>query len=675
MNAPVTGRFFCNRCIIPTHCSTRIHEEMTVMNHPASRDMTRWFFLLLILLTIVAYYPGLSGDYLFDDTSNLLQNKALDIDTLDMDSLESAAYSSGSGMLRRPVSMASFALNRFFFGIDPYSHKVINLIIHVLTGCLLFLFSRLLISSYQQFRKPVLSAQAARWIPVIVCGMWLVHPLNLTSVLYIVQRMTSLAALFTVAGLCLYAVGRRQILNGRQGMAIMLAGLFVMGGLALLSKENGILLPLYMLIVEVSVFRFRGKNGLTDRSIVTFFGLVAALPALLALLYLVTHTESMLNYAGRDFNLQERLLTESRVLIFYLKMIIMPSVQELGLYHDDFMLSRGLLDPPGTLFSLLSLAALFVGGLLLLGKRSLISLGILWFFAGHALESTVLPLELVHEHRNYLADYGILLAASCAIAQAPLKILSPLIQILVPLFFILLFSYTTWLRSDQWSDNINHSIYEARHHPNSHRAVFSAGRIHARLALKGHLDSKEQAYTYLEQARKLDKTGIMSEATLIKVTYVLGEPVNPDWFEDMLDKLSRYPISAADISSLQVIAACTQDICEIDPERMETLFDIVLEQENARLVTVYGYYTINSRSNFEKGLTLFEHAVELDPREPQYRKNLINLLAVMGRLDEADQQLKLFKSADTHGNSHEFYELMENELNVLRTNDAAPPTE
>ena len=648
---------------------------MTVINHPACRDITPWFFLLLILLTVVVYYPGLSGDYMFDDRNNLLQNRALEIEILDLDSLQSAAYSSGAGILRRPVSMASFALNRFFFGIDPYSHKTVNLIIHILTGCLLFLFSRLLISSYQQHRKPVLNIQAARWIPVVVCGMWLVHPLNLTSVLYIVQRMTSLASLFTVAGLCLYLIGRRQMLSGKQGLAIILAGLFVMGGLALFSKENGILLPLYMLIVEISVFRFRGKNGLTDKSIVSFFGLVVAVPALLALLYLVTHTESMLNYGGRNFNLQERLLTESRVLIFYLKMIIMPSVQELGLYHDDFTLSRGLLDPPTTLFSLLALAALILGGLLLLGKRSLISLGILWFFAGHALESTVLPLEIAHEHRNYLADYGILLAASCAIAQAPLKRLAPFILVPAPLLFILMLSYTTWLRSEQWSDNINHAIYEARHHPDSHRAVFSAGRIHARLALQGHLDSKEQAYHYLEKARKLDKTGIMSNVTLIKLSYLLDEPLQPAWFEEMLDKLSRYPISAADISSLQVLAACTQDICKIDPERMETLFDIVLERKNARLVTAYGYYTINSRDNFDKGLDLFEHAVKLDPSEPQYRKNLINLLIFMRKLDEAEQQLEQFKLAATHGNSENFYASVENEINTLRSIDTTTPIE
>lgn len=642
------------------------------MTPPAPRYTTHWCVLLLILLTIIIYYPGLSGDYMFDDTSNLLQNRALAIETLDMDTLQSAAYSSGAGILRRPVSMASFALNRFFFGIDPYSHKVINLTIHILSGCLLFLFSRLLISGYQQYRKPALSAQAARWIPVIVCGMWLVHPLNLTSVLYIVQRMTSLAALFTVGGLCLYVIGRLQMLKGSHGLSIILVGLFTMGGLAVLSKESGILLPMYMLVIELTLFRFRGRTGQPDKTMITFFTMVVALPAVLALFYIVSNAASVLHYSSRDFTLMERLLTESRVLLFYLKMIIMPSVQELGLYHDDFTLSRSLLDPPGTLLSLLALAALFTAALLLLGKRPLVSLGILWFFTGHSLESTILPLEIAHEHRNYLADYGILLAATCAVAQAPLRKLEPLIRFPMPLLLILLFSYTTWLRSEQWSDNINHAIYEARHHPDSHRAVFSAGRIHARLTLEGHLDSKEQAYAYLEQARKLDKTGIMSNVTLIKLSYLLDEPVDPAWFEEMLDKLSRYPISASDISGLQTLTDCVQARCKIDPEMMETLFDIVLRQENARLVSVYGYYTINNRGNFDKGLALFERAVELDPREPQYRKNLINLLVVMKKLDEAELQLAQFKSAATHGNSQDFYELMENEINTLRINEATP---
>jgi tetratricopeptide (TPR) repeat protein len=645
---------------------------MADIESPSSRSSAHWAFLLLVLLTVVVYYPGLSGDYMFDDTSNLLQNQALVIETLDMDSLSDAAYSSGAGLLRRPVSMASFALNRFFFGIDPYSHKAINLVIHILVGCLLYLFSHLLIAACQQHRQPRLTTQAARWIPVIVCGLWLVHPLNLTSVLYIVQRMTSLATLFMVAGLCLYVVGRMQMLRGRHGMSIILAGLFCFGGLAILSKENGILLPLYMLVIEFTVFRFQGVNYRPDKSVIALFSLILAVPALLALLYLVTHSDSMLNYSHRDFTLWERVLTEPRVLIFYLKMIIMPSVQELGLYHDDFNLSHGLLTPPTTLPALLAIGILLITGLLLRTLRPLVSLGILWFFSGHVLESTILPLELAHEHRNYLADFGILLAATCAIAQAPLKKLAPLISVPVPLLLILMFSYTTWLRSEQWSDNINHAIYEARHHPQSHRAVFSAGRIHGRLALEGHMESKARAFDYLERSMRLDKTGVMSNVTLIKLSYLLGEPEDPAWFDDMLDKLGRYPISAADISSLQVLASCTEEICKIDPDRMEALFEIVLQKPDAKLVAAYGYYSINTRNNFEKGLELFYQAVALNPREPQYRKNLINLLLYMQRFDEAGRQLEAFKQADTFGNSQNFFISVESELKTVQSGTIPP---
>ena len=646
---------------------------MTASHQPARQTLHHWTFLLLILLAVVAYYPGLSGDYMFDDTSNLLQNQALDMESLDMDSFSDAAYSSGAGLLRRPVSMASFALNRFFFGIDPFSHKVVNLVIHVLTGCLLYLFSHLLISAYQQHRQPRLSTQAARWIPVIVCGLWLVHPLNLTSVLYIVQRMTSLATLFMVAGLCLYVIGRMQMLRGRHGMSIILVGLFCLGGLAIFSKENGILLPLYMLVIEFTVFRFQDMNHRPDKSIITLFTLILAIPALLALLYLVTHTDSMLNYSHRDFTLWERILTEPRVLIFYLKMIIMPSVQELGLYHDDFGLSRGLLSPASTLPALLAIGILLITGLMLRTQRPLVSLGILWFFTGHALESTILPLELVHEHRNYLADYGILLAATCGVAQAPLKKLAPLISAPVPLLLILMFSYTTWLRSEQWSDNVNHAVYEARHHRQSHRAVFSAGRIHGRLALEGHMESKARAFDYLERSMRLDKTGVMSNVTLIKLSYLLDEPENPAWFDEMLDKLSRYPISAADVSSLQVLSDCTQDICRIEPERMEALFAIVLKKPSAKLVAAYGYYTINTRGNFEKGLTLFRQAVELNPREPQYRKNLVNLLLYMEKFDEAGQELEAFRQADTYGNSQRFFDSVESEFNAVQNATIPPP--
>ncbi len=197
-------------------------------------------FVLIGVLTAAIYLPGLAGDYVFDDLPNLLHNKRLQIDSLHMESLQGAAFSSGAGILRRPVSMVSFALNRYFFGVAPYSYKVVNLVIHLLTGLGLFLFSRLLVRTYRLYHKPDLPEAAVAWLPVVVSGLWLVHPLNLTSVLYIVQRMTSLATLFMVCGLCLYVAGRHRMLDNQRGLPLILTGLLVFGGLATLQQgERG----------------------------------------------------------------------------------------------------------------------------------------------------------------------------------------------------------------------------------------------------------------------------------------------------------------------------------------------------------------------------------------------------------------------------------------------------
>ena len=628
---------------------------------------TTLFFALVCALTAVIYVPGLSGDYIFDDLPNLLNNKRLQLDTLDMESLQGAALSSGAGALRRPISMASFALNRYFFGVSPYSYKTVNLIIHLLTGLSLYLLSRLLVKAYRASHRSDLPDAAAAWLPVVVSGLWLVHPLNLTSVLYIVQRMTSLATLFLVCGLCLYVAGRLRMLDNRRGLPLILTGLLVFGGLAVFSKENGALLPLYMLVVEMSLFRFMDVKGQADKTVIIFFLATVAIPACVFLLYLAVHPAAILGgYSGRNFTLTERLLTESRVLVFYLKMLIMPSITELGLYHDDIAVSRGLLAPPTTLYSLIFLSGLLLGALLFLKKRPLVSLGILWFFTGHMLESTIFPLEIAHEHRNYLADYGILLAAGVALTQAPMRRMAPAIRTTVPLLFLILFSTTTWLRASQWSDNINQAIYEARHHPDSVRAIFAAGRIHGRLAIQGQPGSEEKAYAYLERAGKLDRVSIMPEVTEIKLSYLLGNPVKDAWFEAILHKLARNPLTASDISSLKELANCVGDKCDVPPEIMESIFTLALKHENALLLSIYGYYTINKRGNFPKGLDLFKRAVELSPREPQLWINLIKLLIVMQRPDEAEEKLTRFMAVDTHGGNASDYHKLQESIDALR---------
>ena len=455
--------------------------------------------------------------------------------------------------------------------------------------------------------------------------------------------------------------------DNRGGLPLILISLPVFGALAVFSKESGALLPLYILVVEATLFRFRDGNGKRDQRVVGIFVVSVLAPGCVLLSYLWMHPAAILaGYGGRDFTLTERLLTESRVLVFYLKMIIMPSISELGLYHDDIRLSHGLLDPPGTLYSLITLAGLLLGAVLLRSKRPLVSLGILWFFAGHLLESTVYPLEIAHEHRNYLADYGILLAGTMAVAEAPLRRLAPVIRTAVPLLFFLLFSATTWLRAQQWSDNINNAVYEARHHPNSFRAVFMAGRIYGRLAIQGEPGSADKAYAYLDRASELDHSGIMSTVTRIKLSYILGKPVPSAWFDEILDKLTRHPLTASDMVSLKELASCIGVKCDVPPEMMESIFALALKHENSFVLTIYGSYMINKRGDLSRGLTLFKRAVEVNPREPRLWINLIRLLVVMQRPDEAEEKLMSFEAANTHGGNADDFRGLQESIDALR---------
>lgn len=648
---------------------------MTIqLMNSANRTSSFLALLVLLALTTIIYFPGLSGDYMFDDRPNLLQNDRLDIESLDLESLASASLSSGSGMLRRPVSMLSFALNRHFFGFAPYSYKVINLVIHLLTGVMLFLFTRLLVRALQR-HQPNLSATTRLWLPLVVSGLWLVHPLNLSSVLYIIQRMTSLSTLFMVCGLCLYAAGRLRLLEGKRGWPIILAGFLGFGGLAIFSKESGALLPLYLLVLELTLFRFRDQHGRPDKAILGFFAVFLLVPGLFVLTWVFNHPEFILNgYTKREFNLTERLLTEARILVFYLQMTVMPSINSLGLYHDDITISKGLLAPPATLGALLFLFSLLTSALVFIKKLPLFSLGILWFFCGHVMESTAIALELAHEHRNYLADFGIILALAGLATRFTTRDLRPLVTIVLPVLFMALFSWTTWIRAGQWSDNISHAIYEAEHHPQSLRAVYSAGRIHARLALENVPGAYEKANKYLEDARSIGGSDVMSSIVLIKLGYLTHHPVDPAWSRTILERLPKYPITPTTVNSLYELSSCMNGSCTFPHETMEEMFRLTLNNRsllsNKRLYaeakSVYGFFTINVREDPSKGLELFYGAAELEPQNPQRHINLVNLLTAMKRYDEAGQRLEIFMSTETHGGNVNDYQELKAKIDAAR---------
>jgi tetratricopeptide (TPR) repeat protein len=186
--------------------------------------------------------------------------------------------------------------------------------------------------------------------------------------------------------------------------------------------------------------------------------------------------------------------------------------------------------------------------------------------------------------------------------------------------------------------------------------------------------SVEEAYRYLQHANQLDTTGIMPAVTLVKLGYLLDRAVDPQLFEEIIYRLANYPLTPSDITSLQDLADCMGNPCKVPQEIFEKIFSTALKDNSPRLLTVYGFYTINKRGDFHKGLELFEQVVELAPNEPQHWKNLINLLIVMTRFDDAGQRLDQFRILKPYGSNESTFRILQEEIETGRKHYSAANT-
>jgi tetratricopeptide (TPR) repeat protein len=611
-------------------------------------------------LAYLAYAPGLKGDYIFDDFPNLLENRALHLQTLDVDSLLSASLSSSSGILKRPISMLSFALNYYFFGKDPYSFKMTNLVLHVLNGIGLFILSYCLLSISRNAKQLNLSARQVPWLSAIVALIWLAHPINLTGVLYIVQRMASLSSFFVIYGLVFYIWYRNRLFRMQGKLYVLLAGCTTFLVLATLSKESGALFPLYLLLTESLLFKFKNADGKFYLGTSVSFSLFVIVPLIALIVWLLLNPSFILGgYATRDFTFSERVFTESRVITTYLSLIIAPSISELGLFHDDLELSRGLYDPPATLASILFLASLVALALYTARRVPLLSYGLLWFFIGHLLESTVYPLEIMHEHRNYLASYGIILPIVVVLFSVFDRFQMKMLRMPLAILAILIFASATFFRASQWESNISLALSEAEHHPNSPRATYAVARIYAKLVLDGgEKQLSGDTMRRLETAISIGKRDIKPDIALLIFASKTGQPIKDEWLRQLRRKIISWPITPSEINGLKQFIQCQRDSCNVPVDEVNRLFETSLEsrylrpdsQLRADLITVYADFALNNLQDYALTERLFQQAITISPAEPQYRINYIRLLIASGRIAEAGSQLEILARLDTLGN-------------------------
>ena len=519
---------------------------------------------LLMLMSILAFWPGTSGDFILDDSFNLSPMQKYG-GVYNLDTLRFFIFEGISGPTGRPISLLSFLVDGQTWPTEPFSFKRTNILIHTFNGILIFAVI------YKLLQIIGRTGSSATIIAFLCAAIWTLHPLQTSTVLYVIQRMTELVALFTLIGIWCYLHGRQKLLSSPGPSYLwMSTGVVIFGLLATLSKENGILLPLYILVIEFTLLHSipRPKHW-------RYWAIpLLVMPIIVLLIYLGYVTENHLTkFSQRDFSLYERLLTEPRVLLDYIGKIIFP-MQSPELFFDDFQISRSLLSPVTTILALASLLAALIASIAYRKSFPVLSFAVLWFLAGHLLESTVLPLEIYFEHRNYLPMLGFILAF-CFYAE---KITARNKRLFITAGAIVISSLAiiTWLHSNTWGNNSQLIEETANSHPNSLRAQVAQTRELFRL-------DDDNAMAQLEKTKERFPQSLGIATVYVDALCQQGL-LTKDHFMRLYKNSSTLDIDSYLGTSLSNLAkkVITEDCMQITPKGMIALIDKISENDTTQ---------------------------------------------------------------------------------------------
>ena len=430
----------------------------------------RWIALVLVLAaTVAAYAPGLRGGFMLDDFGTIHPIAAMQSAGA---SVAEAVRAAPHQVRARWISNATFALTNVAGGTpaqpDPFAYKLGNLLIHLATVAALFALATAVAAASGA------ALVQARWTAMCAASLFALHPLLASTVLYPVQRMAQLSTLFLVLCLHAYVRWRASLPGPGQGAHVvrllLIAGL---AGLSFFSKETGALAPLLILVAELSLFRWPARSDPARPRFEQGFGLLCVVPLVLgATMALVRWKDVLVGYRIRDFTVVERLLTQVHAVASYLGQIVFPRVGDMALYHDDFPITSSL---DASTVAWVGVFVVIAAGAWAMRRRApLVAFGVLWFFAAHAMESTVVPLELYYEHRNYLAMVGPAIAMAAALGALRNQRLAAAIAMSMLAFF----AASTARRSYEWRDYATWLGTESTRHPRSLRAATDLFALH-----------------------------------------------------------------------------------------------------------------------------------------------------------------------------------------------------
>lgn len=446
----------------------------------------RFFFFVILFLIVASYSNTLHSPTVLDDDDAVLQSSKMYLDDLSFTSI--AELSRTRFGIARFIPLLSFSLNHYFGGGRIIDYHLTNIAIHITTFLFFYLFLRKLLA----FHRANNNSDALSYLPeplfiALAVGLWALSPVQTNAVTYLVQRMTALCALFYVAALFFYLRGRQESRLAKSIPNFSLAGLCALG--AFMSKENSATLPIAIIMVELffvsphaSVCLLKQLKQIKLR----YWAIVGSLILLTIPLAEGSFRAYIDGFGMRHFTVWERLMTEGRVVVWYISLLLLPLPSRMNLDHD-FPISHSLIEPWGTLPSLVLISALLVTALKFKKINPLYSFGVLWFFLNLVIESTFIPLEIIFEHRLYLPSMGFFVAIAAVIPviarylNHQLKITNN-IEILFLCILILLSSMSilTTFRNSTWYDVF--TIYEDCYlkSPDKPRSIANMGLAYAK---------------------------------------------------------------------------------------------------------------------------------------------------------------------------------------------------
>jgi len=454
----------------------------TRAGEPPGRCNVLFAVLSLLVMLLIIYGNSFFGEWHFDDYHNIVDNRNVHLQGLSWQEIRKTfsgiSEGSGEGLSTRPISYLSFGLNYLFGGTEVFGYHVVNFAIHFAAAVFLFLFI------CRTLQLPLLRdhyGEKAYDIALLATFFWATSPLHVHTNTIIVQRMASLAGLGTVMALYFY-VRARTAEEGkvRWGFALLFAAASL---LAFGSKENAAMLPISILLYDVVLVQGATRENLSR--LLKYAWIPLAVILFIAFSFSEFLSGVFQTYEVRPFTLAERLLTAPRILIFYVSLLLYPIPSRLALLHD-IDISRSLFDPWATLPAILAVVLFCVAAVALARRKPLLSTCMLFFLLNHLIEGTVIPLELIYEHRNYIPS----MLFFVPVAVLMVRILDYFsyrrgFQLFVAGGFALLLAFqghTTYerngiVRSDVhvWLDNVRKAPGLSRPHINLARHYYEAG--------------------------------------------------------------------------------------------------------------------------------------------------------------------------------------------------------